>query len=208
VFNLLPKDDKFFDQLDALSRILVDGAQNLSGALQVFPNFQQQHATIEELRRKSQDLAQASLKVLDHAFITPLDREDILLLITGMNDVMDEISELSERLGLYPLDKPYPNLEAQARHLSELAIQVQQILGAIRAKTTLTDLADTSMKRLLVIEESVRGDRRKFLSELFKDTTDPIDLIKKKDLHDLLERALAHLIEVTQVLARVVLKNA
>lgn len=208
MFNLLPKDDRFFDQLDSLSRMLVDAAQQLSGALQVFPNFEQQHAEIESLRRNAEGLAQNSLKVLDHAFITPLDREDILLLISGMSSVVDEIAELSERLGLYPMEMPYPNLHAQSRHLSELAIQVQNIVAALRQKTTLTDLADGCLNRLLIIEESVRTDRKKFLSELFRENPDTLELIKKKDLHDLLERALRRLIEITQILARVVLKNA
>jgi uncharacterized protein len=64
------------------------------------------------------------------------------------------------------------------------------------------------MKKLRAIEESVRTDRKEFLAQLFSNNPDPIDLIKKKDLHDLLEEALSRLTEVTQVLARVLLKNA
>ena len=67
MFNLLPKDDKFFDQLDVLCRLLVDATQQLAGALQVFPHFEQQNSTIEALRRKAEELSQDSLKVLDHA---------------------------------------------------------------------------------------------------------------------------------------------
>ena len=208
MFNLLPKDDKFFDQLDTLSRMLVDAAEQLTAILQVFPNFEPQHAAIEELRKKAAALSQDSLKVLDHAFITPLDREDILMLLTGLSSVVDEIAELSERLGLYPLEKPYPNLSIQARNLLELAIQVEQIMAGLRQKSTLSELADGSMKKLADIEANVRRDRKEFLTELFRNSPDPVDLIKKKDLHDLLEEALARLTEVTQTLARVVLKNA
>jgi uncharacterized protein Yka (UPF0111/DUF47 family) len=179
VFNFLPKDDKFFDQLDNLARILVNAAQQLSAILQTFPKFDAQRDEIEELRKKAAHLAQDSLAILDHAFITPLDREDILALIDGMNAVIQEIAELSERLGLYPLESLYPNLTAQSRHLLELAIQVEEIVA----------------------------DRKEFLRELFRDNSDPIELIKKKDLHDLLEEALSRMTRITQVLARVLLKN-
>jgi hypothetical protein len=78
----------------------------------------------------------------------------------------------------------------------------------LRKKTTLTELASGSMQKLREIETNVRSDRREFLTELFRNSPDPIDLIKKKDLHDLLDDAVDRLIEVTQTLARVILKNA
>jgi uncharacterized protein Yka (UPF0111/DUF47 family) len=208
VFNFLPKDNKFFDQLDALSRMLVDAAEQLSAIVQVFPKIDPQHKAIEESRKQAEELAQKSLTILDHAFITPLDREDILALITGMTGVIEEIAELSDRFGLYPLETLYPNLGKQARNLLELSIQVQQIMAGLRQKTTLSELAEGSMKKLRVIQENVRNDRREFLKELFRDSPDPIDLLKKKDLHDLLEEAVSRLIVVTQVLARVLLTNA
>src|SRR5580658_5699642 len=102
---------------------------------------------------------------------------------------------------------PYPNLTAQSRNLQELTIQVEEIMAGLRKKTTLSDLAEGSMKKLRVIEENVRKDRKQFLAELFRDNADAIELIKKKDLHDLLEEALSRMTRITQVLARVLLKN-
>ena len=67
----------------------------MSSVLQAFPKFENQRREIEGIRLKAADLAQDSLGILDRAFITPLDREDILALITGMNSVIQEIAELS-----------------------------------------------------------------------------------------------------------------
>jgi uncharacterized protein len=207
MFNFLPKDDKFFDQLDSLARILVNAAQQLSAILQTFPKFDPQRQEIEDLRKQAGALAQDSLAILDKAFITPLDREDILALIAGMNAVIQQIAELSDRLGLYPMESLYPNLAAQSRNLLEFAIQVGELMAALRKKKTLSELAGSSMKRLQAIEENVRKDRQEFLKELFREQSDPIELIKKKDLHDLLEEALSRMSEITQILARVLLKN-
>jgi uncharacterized protein len=208
VFNFLPKDDKFFDQLDSLARMVVNSAEQLSALLQTFPKFDAQRQEIEELRKKAGELAQNSLAILDHAFITPLDREDILALISGMNAVIQAIAELSERLKLYPIENLYPNLTAQSRNLLKFAIQVQEIMAGLRKKTTLSELADGSMKKLQILEDKVRNDRKEFLGQLFREKSDPIELIKKKDLHDLLEEALSRMSEITQILARVLLKNA
>jgi uncharacterized protein Yka (UPF0111/DUF47 family) len=117
MFNFLPKDEKFFDELDELARMMVRAAQQLSSILQSFPNFETQRQEVEEVRKKAATLAQDSLAILDRAFITPLDREDILALIAGMNAVIQEIAELAERLALYPLEQPYPSLTAQSRNL-------------------------------------------------------------------------------------------
>jgi uncharacterized protein len=208
MFNFLPKDEKFFDQLDTIARLVVSSAQQLSSIIQTFPKNEAQRKEIEEARKKAEDLSQSSLSILDHAFITPLDREDILALISGMRTTIEHIDALSERFALYPLQSLYPNLTDQSRNLLELAIQVEQIMADLRHKKTLSDLADGSMQKLRMIEENVRAERRKFLQELFRDNLDPVDVLKKKDLHDLLEDAVERLIDVTETLARVLLKNA
>jgi uncharacterized protein Yka (UPF0111/DUF47 family) len=73
VFNFLPKDEKFFDELDSLARMLVSAAQQLSSVLQNIPKFEEQRRQVEEVRVKAADPAQDSLGILDRAFITPLD---------------------------------------------------------------------------------------------------------------------------------------
>jgi uncharacterized protein Yka (UPF0111/DUF47 family) len=125
-----------------------------------------------------------------------------------MNSVIEEIAELSERLALYPLEGLYPNLSKQCGNLLELAVQVEGLMAGLRKKTTLSELAEGSIKKLRATEDKIRKDRKDFLAELFRGKPDPIELLKKKDLHDLLEEALSRLSDVTQVLARVLLKNA
>ncbi|MBV9887814.1 MAG: DUF47 family protein, partial [Acidobacteria bacterium] len=158
MFNFLPKDDKFFDQLDTIARLVVASTQKLSALIQTFPDIESHFAEIEEARKKSDNLSRESLSVLDHAFITPLDREDILSLISGMHMTIELIAELAERFTLYPLESLYPNLTGQTRNLLELAIQVEQIMADLRQKKTLSELADGSMKKLHSIEESVRNE--------------------------------------------------
>ena len=207
VLNFLSNDEKFFDELDSLARMQVNAAQQLFAILETFPKLESLRHEIEEQREKASELAQGSLAVPDHVFIAPLDRDDVPALIAGMDAVIEAISDLSERF-LYPLENLYPNLSAQSRNLLEMAIQVEKIMTRMRQKATLSGLAEDSMKRLRVIEENAKRDRKEFLTEMFRGRRDPIDLIKKKDLHDLLEEAFARMIEVTEVLTRVLLKNA
>jgi hypothetical protein len=54
----------------------------------------------------------------------------------------------------------------------------------------------------------VKRDREKFLSSLFEENADPLDVLKKKELHDLLEEAIERCEEATETMERVLLKNA
>jgi uncharacterized protein Yka (UPF0111/DUF47 family) len=208
MFNLLPRDQKFFDQLETLSSYAVTSARELSALVNGFPNFDGQLEKIEKCRQLGRDLVQSSLARLDQAFITPLDREDILALISGLYDSVDSVAEVSQRFRLYPLKALYPNLTGQARNLLQLATEVETIMGGLRKKLTLSQLANGGMNKVDQIQETVKRDREQFLGELFAGDPDALDLIKKKELHDLLEAAVDRLSGVTEILARVLLKNA
>ena len=208
MFNLLPRDQKFFDQLESLSSYAVTSARELSALVSGFPHFDGQLEKIEECRQLARDLVQSSLARLDQAFITPLDREDILALISGLYDSVDSVADVSQRFRLYPLKALYPNLTGQTRNLLQLAAEVETIMGSLRKKPTLSQIANGSMSKVGQIQETVKHDREQFLGELFAGDPDPLDLIKKKELHDLLEAVVDRLSGVTEILARVLLKNA
>lgn len=108
MFNLLPKDEKFYDELEQLSSKVVSAARQLEEIVRTFPNFTAQIQIIEQDRLGARKIFRESLQRLDQAFITPLDREDILNLITEMFGVVDRVSELSQRFRLYQLKNLYP----------------------------------------------------------------------------------------------------
>ncbi|MGA8554950.1 MAG: hypothetical protein WB630_11080, partial [Candidatus Acidiferrales bacterium] len=145
----------------------MNAAQQLFAILETFPKLEYQRHEIDEHRRKASDLAQGSLALLDHVFIAPPDRDDILALIAEMNAVIEAISDLSERF-LLPLESLYPDLSAQSRNLLEMAIQVEGIMTRMREKTNLSELAEDSVKTLGVIEGNVKRDRKEFLAEMFR----------------------------------------
>jgi uncharacterized protein len=91
MFNLLPKDEKFYDVLEQLSDGVVSTSGQFEAAVTSFPNFDGQLSDIEQTRLSARKVYGESLLRLDQAFITPLDREDILGLINEMCGVVDRI---------------------------------------------------------------------------------------------------------------------
>jgi uncharacterized protein Yka (UPF0111/DUF47 family) len=203
MFNLLPKDDKFYDELEQLSDRVVSTAKQFESVVAAFPNFDGQLQTIEQDRLAARKIFGESLLRLDQAFITPLDREDILSLINEMDGVVDRVSELSQRFRLYQIKDLHPTLTGQAKNLSTIAGDLN---GIIRHQKKLKDFKP-SLDAVSDAMELVKRDREIFLGGLFTGNPDPLDVIKKKEMHDLLEEAIERCEEATETLARVLLKN-
>jgi hypothetical protein len=207
MFNLLPKDEKFYDEMEALATHVVHDSGELESIVDHFPNFDGSLGAIERDRLGSKAVFQESLLRLDKAFITPIDREDILNLITEMYGVVDRIAELSQRFRLYKLQNLFPTLVGQSKNLKAMADELQNIIRGLRKKEKLGDLKPR-IDAVGGIMENVRRDRDEFLGSLFAKDADPLDVLKKRELHELLEDAIERCEEATEVMARVLLKNS
>ncbi|MBB5346230.1 DUF47 domain-containing protein [Tunturibacter empetritectus] len=206
MFNLLPKDEKFYDELEQLSSRVVSAAKQFEEIVARLPNFDGQLANIEQDRLGARKIFKESILRLDQAFITPLDREDILSLITEMYGVVDRVSELSQRFRLYKLNDLHPTLTSQAKNFSRIANELNTIICGLRKQKKLKDL-EPSLDAVSGAMELVKRDRETFLGGLFAGDPNPLEVLKKKELHDLLEDAIERCEEATETLARVLLKN-
>ena len=206
MFNLLPKDEKFYDELEQLADQVTNVAKQFESVVSSFPNFDGQLNTIEQDRLAARKVFGESLLRLDQAFITPLDREDILSLITEMYGVVDRVSELSQRFRLYQLKDLHPTFSGQAKNLSSIAGELNGIIHGLRKQKKLKDLKP-SLDAVSGAMELVKRDRETFLGGLFAGNPDPLEVLKKKEMHDLLEEAIERCEEATETLARVLLKN-
>jgi uncharacterized protein Yka (UPF0111/DUF47 family) len=206
MFNLLPKDAKFYDELEQLADRVVSVAKQFESIVASFPKFDGQLNDIEQDRLAARKIFGESLLRLDQAFITPLDREDILGLINEMYGVVDRVSELSQRFRLYQLVDLHPTLSGQAKNLSTISNELNGIIHGLRHQKKLKDLKP-GLDAVSGAMELVKRDRETFLAGLFTGSPEPLEVIKKKEIHDLLEEAIERCEEATETLARVLLKN-
>lgn len=207
MLNLLPKDQSFYDQLESLSGQVVVGAAELRRLMQEFPAEARERAkTLEVKDKEMEGLVQSALERLDAAFITPLDREDILHLITDMHRVVRAISGLAQRIILYGLDNVDPKLTTQADALARLEHCLHELLRQLR-KTPRLSAMHEPLEQIRRLRQAAEGIQRDFLSELYAGKPDPLDVMKKKELHDLLVEAVYRSENVARTLERIVLKN-
>jgi uncharacterized protein len=207
MLNLLPKDQGFYDQLESLSDQVVAGAAELRRLMQEFPAEARERAKMLEAKDKAMEsLVQSALERLDAAFITPLDREDILHLITDMHRVVRAISALAQRIILYGLDNVDPKLTAQADALARLERCLHELLRQLRKNPRLAALHEP-LEQIRQLRQAAEGIQRDFLGELYAGEPDPLEVMKKKELHDLLVEAVYRSENVARTLERVVIKN-
>lgn len=206
MFKIVPRDEAFFDQIERLSALSKSAAEQLTELVRTFPNTNGNPALIEKARADASELLTGTQCRLDDAFITPLDREDILQLTTDLFDVVDKVADLAQRFSLYQLSKIYPGLDAQCRTLRDITVVLSQILAELRHDKKLKELSP-QLDKVSALEKQAGQNRDRFLSELFQNSPDPLEVIKKKELHDMLESAIWDCENVTRTLSRVLLKN-
>ncbi len=206
MFNLLPKDKVFYDLFEALSAHTVSTAEHLRRLAKNFPEIGDHLQRIRQEEHEADDLAHKALNRLDRTFITPFDREDIHTLVGGLDDIVDTIDALAKRFPLYHVKAMEPAFVKQTEVLVDATLALRDAVKLLRKSRKLSDLSD----RLIEIHrlENV-GDENNHaaVSKLFDGNTAPLDVMKWKELYDLIEEAINGCEDVGNTLERIVLKN-
>src|ERR1035437_1444097 len=95
---------------------VVEGAKTLSDLLHNY-DYQQMPAAVQrikEIETRGDDMTHKILVKLNQTFITPFDREDIHLLASSLDDVLDFIFSASDRLLTYKIIQPSPSAKVLA----------------------------------------------------------------------------------------------
>jgi len=206
MLNLLPRDKVFFDLFEGLASHVVSTAEHLRRLAKNFPEIGDHLQRIRQEEHDADDLAHKALDRLDRTFITPFDREDIHTLVGELDDIVDTIDALAKRFPLYHVKCMNPAFVKQTEVLVEAALAVREAVMRLRKSRKLSDLSD----RLIEIHrlENV-GDENNHsaMSRLFDGNTDPLEVMKWKELFDLVETAIDGCEDVGNTLERIVLKN-
>ena len=185
-FRLLPKDVRFFDLFIADGENLQAAATKLRDMLERFDDLDARVAEIQLLEKRGDDIDREINQRLEDAFVTPFDREDIHDLTIQLDDVVDGIQSVAETIVIYGVDRPTD----EARQLAGiLADQSDSLVSALRKLDGLKDL-DADLTRVHDLEHQADTLSRAAVARLFRDGSDPLEVIKWRDLYRELENAI------------------
>jgi len=159
---------------------------------------------IKEIEHHGDDMTHRILIKLNQTFITPFDREDIHLLTSSLDDVLDFINGASDRLLTYKITQP----SASAKVLADIVLrQAEELRKAVSMLGKNGKLLEHCVE-VNRLENEADQVSREAIGRLFEGGYDPITLIKLKELLEILETATDKAEDVANVLETVVLKNA
>jgi hypothetical protein len=205
--RLLPRDEKFFDMFSAVAALSVECATLLQELLRA--DTPRRTAIVDQIKRLEHQADQVTHEVvtrLDRVFITPLDREDIHLLASRLDDVIDLIDGTARRLQMFRAGKAPEGAVLIADVIGRAATQLQVGVRALEKNKGGTVLeACVQVKRL---EEEGDSLYHEWLGRLFEGDPDPLNVIKWKEIYDNLEKTLDDIEDAANVLESISIKHA
>ena len=200
----VPNDREFFDLFEEAAQNILRGADLLDQMLGGWP--EKAHLARELLiaEQEGDRITHDIVQRLNQTFVTPIDREDILELASGLDDVLDMAEEVGDFLGLYKIEAPM----AQSQRMAHILLQsTRQIAEAMPRMRKFDDISHYTVE-IHRLEND--GDRvvREALASLFEEGIDPMVVIRWKDIYERLEEAIDSTERAAHILEGIVLKNA
>jgi uncharacterized protein len=202
--RLVPKDKKFFDMFVDMTANIGEGARLLKAILDDFENVEVRVKQLKDLEHKGDDMTHGVLVKLNQTFITPFDREDIHQLASKLDDVIDYVYAAGERLVMYKILSAPPAVSELAGVIIRQADQLSKAVSMLEKHDNVLEIC-VEINRL---ENEADQIGRAALAALFEREKDPINLIKIKELIEVLETATDKAEDAANVLESVVLKSA
>jgi len=206
---LVPKEKKFFPLFDSFGDVLVEAANELCSLLKTSTQEERDiiSARIKALENQGDSIAHNIYFELNKTFITPFDREDIHNLISSLDEVLDNINSASQSMQLYrPLI-----IEPQYLQIAGLVLEAsREVQTALTGLTNLKHpqkISDACIK-INSIENQADDIYHQYLSELFSNEKNAIELIKKKAVMDFMELATDMAEDVSDVIKSILVKTA
>jgi len=204
MIRIIPKDPSFFEMFAAMANNLIAAARALVDLFADYENVEVKIGEIRRIEHQGDEMTHSIMRKLNQTFITPFDREDIHTLASSLDDVVDFINAACARIIMYRITDP----PAEAGQLARLILaQCEELEKAV----THLQKSDDVLRHCVEInrlENEADQVSRVAIARLFDHETNPITLIKIKELLEFLETATDKAEDVADVLETVVLKNA
>jgi len=198
-----PKEREFFDLFEEAGANAVRAAGLLESMLEQWPDHGEKLRDVVVCEQEGDRITHDIIHRLNQTFVTPFDREDIIALASGFDDIVDFIEEVADFLGLYRIEAPMEQAQRMARVLHEATRQLNEALPRLRT------LKDINHYVVEVNRLENDGDRilREAVASLFDHGIDPMMVIRWKDIYERLEDAIDATETAVNIMAGIIIKN-
>jgi uncharacterized protein len=199
-----PRDKVYFELFEEAGQNVLQASDLLDRMLSSYPDSKELAREILECEHEGDRITHDIIHRLNHTFVTPIDREDILALASALDDIVDYTEEVADYLGLYKIEAPMDQAIRLAHVLKSACRQIADAIPRLRG------FSDISHHTVEINRLENEGDRitRAAIASLFDGGIDPMVVIRWKDLFERLEDAVDAAEHVANILEGIVIKNS
>jgi hypothetical protein len=204
--RLLPREGRFFDYFNEHAGHAVLAAAELKALLADLSDLEVRRRNIERHEKQADQITHHAMQLLHQTFITPLDRDEIHQLITTMDDVLDLMEDIAQCLFLYDVRAVTP----EAQRLAEICVACTEKMRDAVARLESMDNTDAILKLCAEIdrlETDADYVMRSAMAKLFREEPDAKEIIKHKEIYQLLESVTDKCEDVANLIEGIVLEN-
>ena len=202
--SLVPQKREFFSLFNRAAANIVEISERLIDLLDEFPDrADDRMRDIKELEHAGDRTTHDLIDLINRTFVTPFDREDLYRLATVLDDICDHVDDSAEMVVGYGIREVRGQAREQARVIHRAATKLAEAIGRLEG------FKDSKRQLIELRELEDEGDRlsRAAISALFDGSTDAIELVRWKDIHEQLEEAVDACENAADVLEAIFVKN-
>jgi predicted phosphate transport protein (TIGR00153 family) len=206
----VPKDHSFYPLFEDDAKNLVTAADLLKELLSTSDpeEHERLHKEIKDLEHTGDEITDKAYLQLNKSFITPFDREDIHELFANIDDVLDSIDGVSRRIVLYKPVNLLPVFKEMGVMIYSAAKEIETCIHCLNDAAANKKEITKACDKVKNIEHMTDESYYIALAELFENEKDPIELLKKNKILEILERCVDEEEDVTDTMKTILIKMA
>jgi uncharacterized protein len=205
MFNLIPREVRFFDYFERQSELIVSAAGLLHEMVHNFADARAKVHAIKEIEHQGDSVTHEIVRRLNTTFITPMDREDIHALASRLDDVLDFIDAAADRLVVFRIKEPTSACRAMSEVILSTAHATDRTIRCLRKMDPGFHEHAVEVNRLENAADTLLRDS---LAAMFEEVLDPIEVIKWKEIYETMETVTDRCEDVANVIEGIILKMA
>ena len=204
MFGLIPNEEAFFELFKKAAHNMIEGSRLLKDMMENFRSPVEQAKRIKEVEHVGDGITHDIALRLNQTFITPIDREDIHDLASALDDILDVVEAVADRFVIYKIGMPTDT----ALRLADILYQASVAVGCGVDRLGMAHAAVTECGvQVNSLENEADRLSRDAISALFEKETDPIAVIKWKEIYENFEAGTDRCEDVANILERIALKH-
>ena len=203
-FSFLPREDRYFSLFKQMTSYIFDAARALKEMLADNGGDYTRHVSrLKAIEHACDELTHAISTQLNSSFITPFDREDIYMLSSALDDIVDLIDDAARAMVMYDVHESTEHARHFADVIQRMAVELHEIVSMLARPDNITP----RLVEIHRLENEGDDTYHAAVGELFHGATDPLHVIKWKEIYEKLEAAVDRCEHVANIIESVVIKN-